>query len=151
NHIYLGSGAYGVEAAARTYFARSAAELSVAEAATLAALPKAPSFYDPRRNPEAARNRRNLVLSDMADTGVITEEQAETDRRSPLGLAPPGGVERAPYVVEHVRRELEDRFGELPYTGGLRIYTTLDPALQAEAEAALEERLQEIESGSYGW
>src|SRR5690606_18294847 len=77
--------------------------------------------------------------------------QAETDRRSPLVLAPPGGVERAPYVVEHIRRELEDRFGELLYTGGLRIHTTLDPVLQAEAETALEEHLREIERGTYGW
>jgi penicillin-binding protein 1A len=151
NHIYLGSGAYGVEAASRTYFAKSASELSVAEAATLAALPKAPSFYDPRRNPEGARNRRNLVLRDMAETEVITEQQAEADRRSPLVLAPPGGVERAPYVVEHIRRELEDRFGELLYTGGLRIHTTIDPTLQAEAEQALEEHLREIEGGTYGW
>ena len=151
NHIYLGSGAYGIEAASRTYFGKSAAQLTVAEAATLAALPKAPSFYDPRRNPEAARNRRNLVLRDMAETGVITEEQAEADRRSALVLAPPSGVERAPYVVEHVRRELEERFGELLYTGGLRIYTTLDSALQREAEEALEEHLREIEAGDYGW
>ncbi|HEX6925848.1 MAG TPA: PBP1A family penicillin-binding protein [Longimicrobiaceae bacterium] len=150
NHIYLGSGAYGVEAAARTYFGKPAAQLTVAEAATLAALPKAPSFYDPRRNPEAARNRRNLVLREMAETGVITEEEAETLRRLPLVLAPPRGLERAPYVVELVRRELEDRFGELLYTGGLRIYTTIDSALQAEAEAALEDHLREIESGAYG-
>ncbi len=151
NHIYLGSGAYGVEAAARTYFGKPAAQLTTAEAATLAALPRAPSHYDPRRNPEAARNRRNLVLREMAETGVVTEEQAEADRRSPLTLAPPSGVERAPYVVEHVRRELEQRFGELLYTGGLRIHTTIDPTLQAEAEAALEEHLRSIEAGSYGY
>ena len=151
NHIYLGSGAYGVEAAARTYFGKSAAQLTEAEAATLAALPRAPSFYDPRRNPDAARNRRNLVLREMAATGVITPEQAESDRRSPLVVAPPGGVERAPYVVEHLRRTLEDRFGELLYTGGLRIYTTIDSTLQVEAEAALEEHLRRVESGAYGY
>src|SRR5690606_41026851 len=116
-----------------------------------AELTKAPSFYDARRNPEAARNRRNLVLLDMAETEVITEEQAEAFRRTPLALAPPGGVERAPYFVEHVRRELEDQFGELLYTGGLRIQTTIDATLQAEAEAALEEHLREIEEGTYGW
>ena len=150
NHIYLGSGAYGVEAAARTYFGKAAAQLTTAEAATLAALPRAPSFYDPRRNPEAARNRRNLVLRDMAETGVITADEAETDRRSPLTLAPPVGVERAPYLVEHVRRTLEDRFGELLYTGGLRIHTTIDATLQSESEEALEEHLRRVESGAYG-
>lgn len=151
NHIYLGSGAYGVEAASRTYFAKPAASLTIAEAAMLAALPKAPSHYDPRRHPEAARNRRNLVLRLMGETGVIDEARAEADRRSPLVLAPPGGIERAPYFVEHVRRELEDRFGELLYTGGLRIHTTIDPELQIEAETALEEHLREIEGGIYGW
>lgn len=151
NHIYLGSGAYGIEAAARTYFGKPAAQMTTAEAATLAALPRAPSYYDPRRNPDAARSRRNLVLGEMAATGVITDEEAEEDRRSPLVLAAPGGVERAPYVVEHLRRTLEDRFGELLYTGGLRIYTTIDSALQAEAEAALEEHLRSVEAGTYGW
>lgn len=150
NHIYLGSGAYGVEAASRTYFAKSASQLTVPEAATLAALPKAPSFYDPRRNPEGARNRRNLVLLDMAGFGVITDADAERYRQLPLVLAPPSGVEHAPYFVEHVRRELEDRFGELLYTGGLRIHTTIDPELQTEAEVALEEHLTSIEGGRYG-
>jgi penicillin-binding protein 1A len=151
NHIYLGSGAYGIEAAARTYFGKSASELSKSEAATLAALPKAPSYYDPRKNPEAARERRNLVLDAMRDTKVIPSWEAKALKSTPLTLAPPGGVERAPYFTEQVRRDLEDRFGELLYTGGLRIYTSIDPALQKEAEAALATHLDDVEKGTYGW
>lgn len=151
NHIFLGSGAYGIEAAARTYFDKSAAELTPVEAATLAGLPQAPSAYNPRQNPEAALGRRNVVLEAMASAGVISREELREAQASPLNLAPPAGVVRAPYFVEQIRRDLEPRFGELLYTGGLRIYTTLDPELQAEAEAALEAQLQQIENGTYGY
>ncbi|HEX2091828.1 MAG TPA: PBP1A family penicillin-binding protein [Longimicrobiaceae bacterium] len=150
NTIYLGAGAYGIEAAARTYFGKPAARLNYVEAATLAALPKAPSYYNPRRNPRVALARRNLVLSFMERSGVITEAQAEAGKRQPLGLAPPSGAIRAPYFVERVREELEDKFGELLYTGGLRIHTGIDPRLQQAAEQGLEEHLREIENGKYG-
>ncbi|HEX2188557.1 MAG TPA: PBP1A family penicillin-binding protein [Longimicrobiaceae bacterium] len=150
NTIYLGAGAYGIEAASRTYFGKPASQLNYVEAATLAALPKAPSYYNPRRNPESARGRRNLVLDFMGRTGVVTPEQAEAAKRQPLALAPPSGAIRAPYFVERVRAELEDRFGELLYTGGLRIHTGIDPRLQAAAEASLEEHLREIENGKFG-
>ncbi|CAN5795132.1 PBP1A family penicillin-binding protein [soil metagenome] len=150
NHIFLGAGAYGIEAAARTYFDKPAAELTVSEAATLAALPKAPSFYNPQRNPEPAERRRNHVLIAMAEIGVIPTATSDSLRAQPLALAPPRGVLRAPYVVEHIRRELEDQLGELLYTGGLKIYTTLDPKLQAAAERALDEHLREIENGRHG-
>lgn len=151
NTINLGAGAYGIEAAARTYFDKPAAELTPTEAAMLAGLPQAPSRYNPRRNPDAALRRRNVVLRAMEEVGVITPEEAAEARRQDLGLSPPGGVVRAPYFVEHIRRELEDSFGELLYTGGLRIQTSIDPVLQEEAEAALEEHLREIEGGRYGW
>jgi len=150
NHIFLGAGAYGIEAAARTYFDKPAAELTPLEAATIAGLPQAPSAYNPRRNPEGALGRRNVVLQAMAETGVITRDEAEAARQTPLNLSPPAGVMRAPYFVEQVRRDLEERFGELLYTGGLRIYTAIDPALQIEAEAALEEQLRLVEGGTYG-
>ena len=150
NHIYLGAGAYGIEAAARTYYNKPAAQLSIAEAATLAGLPKAPSYYNPRRNPDAALMRRSLVLAAMADVGVITPEQAAAAQAAPLGLTPPRGAVRAPYYVEEVRKELEDQFGELLYTGGLRIHTALEPKLQTAAERSLEEHLRQIEQGLYG-
>ncbi|HEV2735486.1 MAG TPA: PBP1A family penicillin-binding protein [Longimicrobiaceae bacterium] len=150
NTIYLGAGAYGIEAASRTYFGKPATRLTYVEAATLAALPKAPSYYNPRRNPEPARGRRNLVLDFMAETGVITAAQAEAGKREPLVLAPPSGAIRAPYFVERVRDELEDKFGELLYTGGLRIHTGIDPRLQTAAEKSLEQHLEEIENGKFG-
>ncbi len=150
NHIYLGAGAYGIEAASRTYFGKPAAELTPGEAATLAALPKAPSYYNPRLHPEAAERRRNHVLVAMAETGVIPRGAADAARREPLVLAPPSGALRAQYYVEQVRRELEARFGDLLYTGGLKIYTALDPELQNASEQALEEHLSEIENGAYG-
>jgi penicillin-binding protein 1A len=150
NHIYLGSGAYGVEAAARSYFGKPARQLTYLEAATLAGLPQAPSAYDPRRNPERAERRRNVVLEAMARERVITREQAEEGKRTPLALSPPGGALGAPYFVEAVRRELEARFGELLYTGGLRIHTAVDPVLQRTAEQGLEEHLRRIERGEFG-
>lgn len=150
NHIYLGAGAYGVEAAARTYFNKPASQLTPLEAATLAGLPKAPSFYNPRRNPDAAQQRRNLVLAAMADVGVISPEQAGTAQQQPLTLSPPRGAVRAPYFVETIRNQLEDQFGELLYTGGLRIHTALDPVLQTAAEQSLEAHLRRVEGGLYG-
>ncbi len=150
NHIYLGAGAYGIEAAARTYFGKPASRLTVLEAATLAGLPQAPSAYNPREYPERAQRRRDRVLEMMARTGVVTEAQAAQMQSQPVTVAPPSGAFRAPYFVEAVRRELEPRFGELLYTGGLRIYTALDPVLQETAERSLEEHLRQIEGGTYG-
>ena len=150
NHIYLGAGAYGVEAAARTYFGKRARDLTYLEAATLAGLPQAPTAYNPRQHPERAERRRNVVLDAMAAARVITRAQAEEGKATPLALSPPGGAINAPYFVEAVRRELEAQFGELLYTGGLRIHTAIDPVLQKTAEQALEEQLRSIERGTYG-
>jgi penicillin-binding protein 1A len=150
NHVYLGSGAYGIEAAAQSYFGKSARELTVIEAATIAGLPQAPHHYDPRRNPHHAERRRNTALAAMAATGVISRAEADSLRAEDLVLAPPRGAIRAPYFIEHIRRELEDQFGELLYTGGLKIYTTLDAALQEAAEQGLEEQLRAIEAGRNG-
>jgi len=150
NHIYLGAGAYGIEAAARTYFGKPASELTPLEAATLGGLPQAPHAFNPRRNPAGAERRRNLTLLAMGETQVIPRAEADSLRQQPLALAPPSGALRAPYFVEHIRRELEDTFGELLYTGGMRIHTTLKVELQDAAETALEEHLGQIERGRYG-
>ena len=150
NHIYLGAGAYGVEAAARTYFGKRARDLTYLEAATLAGLPQAPTAYNPRQHPERAERRRNVVLDAMAAARVITRQQAAEGKATPLALSPPGGAINAPYFVEAVRRELEAQFGELLYTGGLRIHTAVDPVLQKTAEQALEDQLRAIERGTYG-
>jgi penicillin-binding protein 1A len=151
NQIYLGEGLYGVEAAAEGYFGKPAARLSLAESAMLAALPKAPSYYSPRRNPEAALRRRNVVLGLMADAGVVTPQEAERARAEPLRLAPPaeaGGA--APYFVAAVRQELRDRMGADAERQGLRVYTSLDRGMQSAAEAQLVRQIAAIERGAYG-
>lgn len=154
NHIYLGGGAYGVQAAARHYFDRPASRLSPEEAALLAALARSPGYYDPRRDPERARARRDLVLQLMEEEGHLSQELMETARSRELGVVPdPPAVQapsEAPYFVQAVRGFLEDRFGEELYQSHLRVHTTLDLAVQEAAEAALLEGLAETERRAGG-
>jgi 1A family penicillin-binding protein len=153
NHIYLGSGAYGVEAAAQAYFGKPVSELDVAESAVLAALPQAPSILDPTRNQEGARQRRNVVLREMAEAGFLPREEYETLREEPIRLSEHRGDPDGPtssYFIERVRRELEERVGSHFYTAGLRVHTTLDLEAQEAAEAELKQQLERIESGHYG-
>jgi membrane carboxypeptidase/penicillin-binding protein len=115
NRIYFGNGARGIEAAARHYFGVRARELSLAQAALLAALSKAPTHYDPRRNPDEARSRRDLVLSLMAEQNRITSDAAEHARRAPLGVTRRRVAGERPvfagYFIEEVRRQLEELMG----------------------------------------
>jgi len=155
NHIYFGGGAYGIEAAARSYFGHSARDLSLNEAAVLAALPKSPRMYDPRRNPERSTVRRNLVLDMMAAQGRIAAGEAESARAARLSVRrdlPPDrrSPSFAPYFVEAVRHELEDRLGEDLYTARLRIHTTLDRHAQEIVEQELSRQLRAVENGEYG-
>src|SRR6266480_3981361 len=152
NQIDLGPNVAGVEAAAQVYFGKSARDLNVAEAATLAALPKAPGTYNPRNHPDNAIRRRNAVLNLMRDQGFLSPEDAEFWKAYPLVLTTRrtsyGDV--APYFVEWLRTAfLEPRFGRDLYDKGLRIYTTLDLDMQEAAEQSLESQLGEIESGVY--
>jgi 1A family penicillin-binding protein len=153
NHIYLGSGAYGIEAASQTYFGKPAAELDLVEAATLAGLPQAPSRINPLEDMERATRRRDVVLEQMAEAGYLTPQAAAAAKAEPISLR--GGAERndgpaAAYFVERVRRELEETVGSRFYTAGLRIHTTYDPAAQEAAEEELERQLRAIEGGSFG-
>src|SRR5918992_486629 len=151
NQIPLGNGAYGVEAASQRYFGKSVRDLNVAEAATLAAIPKAPSRYNPRRNPNLNIQRRNTVVNLLRDSQLLSTEEAERWKAYPLLLSSHSdfsGV--AEYFVEYVRQQLEARFGRELYTSGYRIYTTLDLDIQQAAERALEARLEAIESGADG-
>ncbi len=151
NQIYLGDGSYGVEAAAQGYFGKSAAQLTPVEAAMLAALPKAPNSYNPRRNPDLALERRNLVLRLMADAGVLTLEESVRARGQTIGLVPPPESRSdAPYFVAAIRRELLARFGPNAETAGLRVHTTVDPGLQRAANEALSEQLAAVEAGRHG-
>jgi len=142
NQVFYGSGAYGIEAAAKTYFRKSAKDLKLHEAALLAALPNNPSRWSPYTNPEGAKARRNLVLEKMAQLGFISREQAEKAEKMPLKVAPRpvrGLMSyKAPYFTTYCIRELERRYGrDLVWGGGLRVYTTLNLALQEHAQREL--------------
>lgn len=141
NGIYLGAGAYGIEAAARTYFAKPLDRLSAGEAALLAALPKAPGNYNPYLDRQAAIGRRNWVLGQMAANGFISPEAAEREAAAPLETArqePAYVLAASEYFAEEVRRTLLLRFGtDALYEAGYSVTTTLDPKLQAAARVAL--------------
>ncbi|HYC31308.1 MAG TPA: PBP1A family penicillin-binding protein [Gemmatimonadales bacterium] len=151
NQIDLGNRAFGVEAASQRYFGKSVRDLNVAEAATLAAIPKAPTTYNPRRNPNTNIQRRNTVLNLLRDNGLLGAEETERWKAYPLLLSSRSdfsGV--AEYFTEYVRQQLDARFGPELYKSGYRIYTTLDLDMQQAAERALEARLEAIESGADG-
>ncbi len=139
NQIYLGHGTYGFEAGSEFYFSKPVGQLTLTEAALLAALPKGPEAYSPLKYPERALRRRNLVLTEMQDDGKITQQQADAARAAPLGLhLEPPANSVAPYFVEEVRRQLEKEYGvEQVHAAGLRVYTTLDLDLQVVANKAV--------------
>ena len=153
NDIYLGYGSYGVAAAALNYFDKSLSDLTLAEVAYLAALPKAPNNYHPKRKYEAAINRRNWVLRQMEKNGYITLDEMEEGISMPLVTRPQTGVDDAdaPYFSEEVRRQMITDFGDRAlYEGGLSIKTTLSPRLQAIADRALAEGLEALDKRQ-GW
>jgi penicillin-binding protein 1A len=139
NQIYLGRGTYGFEAGAEYYFSKHVRDLTLPEAALLAALPKGPEYYSPVRYPDRALRRRNLVLQEMLNDRKITAQQAVDAKAAPLGLhleSPPNS--EAPYFVEEVRRQLEREYGvDEVHGAGLRVYTTLDLDLQRVANKAV--------------
>ncbi|MCG8468898.1 MAG: PBP1A family penicillin-binding protein [Gemmatimonadetes bacterium] len=139
-------GFFGVQAAAQRYFGKTAAQLNLPEAATLAAIPRNPAGYNPIRNPSRAVGRRNLILGLMADQGLITREDSEAAKAYPLELAEGARVKQeAPYFVEWVRQTLYDRYGTDIYEKGYRVYTTLDPDLQGVADSALLSQLEWVD------
>jgi penicillin-binding protein 1A len=139
NQIYLGRGTYGFEAGAGYYFSKHARDLTLPEAALLAALPKGPEYYSPVRFPERALKRRNLVLQEMLNDHRISPQEAAEAKATPMVLhleSPPNS--EAPYFVEEVRRQLEQAYGvEAVHGAGLRVYTTLDLDLQRTANKAV--------------
>jgi penicillin-binding protein 1A len=154
NQIYLGAGAYGVVAAALTYFNKSLDELTLGEAAVLAGLPKAPNRYSPTRHPQTALVRRDWVLDRMVEDGAATREEVAEVKAQPVELKRQQETEgiRAPYFAEEVRRQLLGRYGEkVLYETGLSVRTSLDAALQAAADKALRAGLIAYERGHGGW
>ena len=147
NEIYLGSGAYGVKAAAKKYFDKELNELTTGEAALIVGLIPAPGRYNPFANPELSRQRRNLVLDVMYEQNYITKEELETAKQEPLPEKPPV-PEAAPgqYFIEHIRRILEPKYGmDVLWKAGLNIYTTVDIDQQATAEKIMNEYLQQYD------
>ncbi|MEI5679715.1 MULTISPECIES: penicillin-binding protein 1A [unclassified Mesorhizobium] len=145
NEIFFGLGAYGVAGAALTYFNKSVNELTVAEAAYLAALPKGPSNYHPFRYTDRAIERRNWVIDQMVDNGYVSREEGTKAKAEPLGVTPRRNgnyVFAGEYFTEEVRREIISRYGENAlYEGGLSVRTTLDPKLQRLARKAMQHGL----------
>lgn len=143
NLIYLGAGAYGVEAAAHTYFGTDVGHLTLAQAAILAGLPAAPSDYSPFVSLERAKDRQAHVLARMVDSGFITQAQADAAAHAPLGLIEerPAGLlsYRFPYFTTYVVHKLEQTFGtQATFEGGLEVYTTVDPKMESEAQEAVD-------------
>ena len=153
NEIYLGFGSYGVAAAALNYFDKPLNELTVDEAAFLAALPKAPNNYNPTTKPQAAKARRDWVIGRMQADGIVTAKQAEAAQSRPLVVKQRSATEytTAEYFAEEVRRELVKRYGEKQlYKGGLLVRTTIDPHLQKIADRELRRGLEAYDR-RHGW
>jgi penicillin-binding protein 1A len=149
NQIYLGEGAYGVAAAANSYFGKRVQNLTLAECALLAGLPPSPNNLSPLKNPKKARERQLYVLNRMLDRRMITREQAQRAQAEEIKIRPrgPKGYHDAPYVVEQVRQYVEQKYGsEMLYKGGLKIYTTINVKLQKIAQTAVQKGLEEFES-----
>ncbi|HHY91774.1 MAG TPA: penicillin-binding protein 1A [Firmicutes bacterium] len=161
NQIYFGHGAYGVQAASRTYFGKDVSDLTLAEAALLAGLTKNPSRYSPYENLPAARERQAVVLDNMVRAGFITQAEAAQARSAPLKIVQARADEQpAPYFIDYVISYLVDQLApklgsekavyDSIYRGGLQIYTTIDPKVQKAAEAALEAGLPQGEKDANG-
>src|SRR5262245_46360532 len=148
NQIYFGQGAFGVEAAARTFFGKPVSELSVSECALLAGLPKAPTTYSPFDHPDAATRRRATVLARMVETGVLKSDAAKrASQVTPVLVPPERRRTTGQYFLEYVQQLLEAQYGaDLVFKGGLHIYTTLSPVMQLKAERALRDGLRAVES-----
>src|SRR3954454_869758 len=150
NTIYFGHGSYGVDAAARFYFGKRASELGVAEAALLAAIPKSPTEFDPIAHPQAARDRRDLVIDAMVAQGYVSAAVGAEAKAA--DLLPKNvkheisfGATKVPYFVQYVTQLLVNRYGEkTTFNGGLRVYTSIDLSEQAHAEKAVRERLRGV-------
>lgn len=142
NEVNYGAGAYGVQAAARTYFGRSVGKLSLSQAALIAGLPQRPSELDPYKNKKAAIARRNVILAKMAQLGYITPKQAKVARSNGVFLVPQKKKSRefkAPYFTNLVIRQLVEKYGyDKVYKGGLKVYTTLNWRMQQTAERSLQ-------------
>ncbi|MCK6491884.1 MAG: PBP1A family penicillin-binding protein [Nitrospira sp.] len=151
NQIYFGQGAYGVAAAGQTYFGKELSQLTLAESAFLAGLPKSPSHYSPFKAYDRAKKRQEHVLGRMEEAGFITRADREQAVAEKLNFRRPGSEHLGPYFVEYIRQLLVAKFGEtMVYKGGLEVFTTLNADMQKAAEAAVSNGLRELDKRQ-GW
>jgi penicillin-binding protein 1A len=156
NYVFLGAGSYGFEAGSRTYFGKSLKDLNLEEAALLAAIPKSPE-YSPTRNMEKAKERRDIVLDQMAKYEFISQSEADAAKAKPIKLADTAYYQSQPkstswdYPVEEVRKYLEDKYTTRVAQGGLKVYTTINVEAQKLATKAVREGLRSYDKGHGGW
>lgn len=142
NQIYFGQGAYGVQSAAQTYFGKNVEDLTTAESAMLAGIPKSPNYYSPLSNLKAAKERQETVLDQMVKYGYLSQDAADKARKTEIKLAKrnAGSGTTASYFVDYITQQLIDKYGaDAVYKDGLKIYTTLDLDMQRAAEKAMEQ------------
>jgi penicillin-binding protein 1A len=157
NHVFLGANSYGFEAAAETYFGREAKDLTLDEAALLAGIPKAPSEYSPTVNLKAARERRNLVLDQMAKNGFATQAEVDAAKAKPIKLADTAYYHTQDrsspfaYPVEKIRQDLEDKYTTRVAQGGLKVYTTINVEAQKKAVEVVRAGLRQYDRSHSGW
>ncbi|HYG78954.1 MAG TPA: PBP1A family penicillin-binding protein [Pyrinomonadaceae bacterium] len=157
NHVFLGANSYGFEAASETYFGKQAKDLSLEEAALLAGIPKAPSEYSPTVNPKAARERRNLVLDQMAKNGFATQAEVDAAKAKPIKLADTAYYQSQDrsspfaYPVEKIRQDLEEKYTTRVAQGGLRVYTTINVEAQKKAVEVVRKGLRQYDQSHSGW
>ncbi len=157
NHVFLGANSYGFEAASETYFGKQAKDLSLDEAALLAGVPKAPSEYSPTVNPKAARERRNLVLDQMAKNGFATQAEVDAAKAKPIKLADTAYYQTQDrsspfaYPVEKIRQDLEEKYTTRVAQGGLRVYTTINVEAQKKAVEVVRKGLRLYDQSHSGW
>jgi len=151
NQVPYGGSSYGIEEASKTYFNKSAKDLTLPEAALLAGLPQAPSLYSPYVNPDLATSRRNEVLKKMREQGYISEKEKKDAQASPLVVNPLKTTIKAPHFVFYVKSKLEEEYGiQQVEEGGLKVTTTLDLDIQEEAEKIVKEELEKVKSLNVG-
>ncbi|MFW6034898.1 MAG: penicillin-binding protein 1A [Halothermotrichaceae bacterium] len=146
NEIFFGHSSWGVEAASQQYFDKHVWELNLSESALIAGLPKGPNHYSPIKDYDKSIHRRNVVLNRMLELGYITEKEHKKAKNTEIVIksAEPDKEETAPYFVRHIRDQLLDKFGpQMVYSGGLKVYTTLDPSMQEKAENAVQKAIDQ--------
>ncbi len=144
NYIYLGQGAYGVEAASRIYFGKHVKDLTLDEAALLAGLPKAPTKYNPFRNPEKVKERRNYVLQRMYEDGYITQDELNRYSSAPIRVKLENRYYGMDYFLDYVKDYLVEKYGEAILAGGYKVYTTIDRDLQMHAREAVKRGVMRV-------